>query len=259
MRDSPASPAWFRRHFNEDYLVLYSGRSQEQAEREVGFIVGQLEVRRQESVLDLCCGFGRHLRAFRRRGIRAVGVDLSAALLTVARERLDTELVCADMLQLPFRGGTRGSGGTRGFEVLVNFFTSFGYFESRSDNHRAASEMARVLRPGGRFSLDLMNRDRTLRELAPRTKRRSGQFEIHEERSHDRERDRIDKRIVLHDTRSGDVKKYFESVQLYGEEEISRLLCEVGLEVTEVFGDFADVPFDADSPRMIVTGRRSSA
>ena len=52
---STPSPGWFRQHFNEDYRTLYSGRTQEQADREVEFVVGQLGVTPTDRVLDLCC------------------------------------------------------------------------------------------------------------------------------------------------------------------------------------------------------------
>ncbi len=258
MNDSraPTTSGWFRRHFNADYLVLYSGRTREQADREVEFVVRQLEIAPDETVLDLCCGFGRHLEAFRRRGIPAVGVDLSGPLLSMARQDLqfdvECDLVCADMRQLPFATG--GGGTLGGFAVLVNFFTSFGYFESEEDNLGTAREMARVLRPGGRFSIDLMNRESAVASLVPRSERRDGPFEIHEERAYDG--GRIEKKIRLKDTTTGEVREYFESVRVYREEEIRGLLDGVGLEVDHVFGDFGGAPRDVESPRMIVTGRR---
>lgn len=252
MEISAASPAWFRKHFNEDYLVLYSGRSLAQAEREVEFLVRQLDIRPDETVLDLCCGFGRHLQAFRERGVRAIGADLSATLLSVARRQIDSDLVCADMLELPFAGGPGG------FPVLVNFFTSFGYFESRADNQRAATEMARVLRPGGRFALDLLNPEQTIRTLVPRTERRSGVFEIVEERSYDEDSKRLEKKIALRNTRSGEIREYFESVQTYSEGEIVRMLDGAGLRVGETFGDFDGSSLGPETPRMILTGERRS-
>ena len=44
---------WFLQHFNEDYPILYQGRDQAQADREVEFAVKCLKVRPGESVLDL--------------------------------------------------------------------------------------------------------------------------------------------------------------------------------------------------------------
>lgn len=241
--------AWFRHHFNEDYPILYKRRDQAQADAEVEFTMSELGVRSGEMVLDLCCGFGRHLRAFARRGVAAVGVDLSPVLLQQASRGNRTELVCADMRRLPFVGGERG------FAVVVNFFTSFGYFEGE-ENAAAAREVARVLRPGGRFLLDLMNPEPTLRSLNPRSARNAGPYEIVEERRFDAARRRIEKSIYLCDRRSGEERRYFESVQLYNPEEIRELLFGVGLEISELFGDFTGAPASPDAERLIVTGQK---
>lgn len=248
MSSTPA--AWFRQHFNDDYRTLYSGRTQEQAEAEVAFVVGQLEITPQDLVLDLCCGYGRHLRALAAHGIPVVGVDLSEPLLRQAPRGDGIEIVCADMRRLPFTGGAVG------FTVLVNFFTSFGYFDSDDENRAAAREMARVLRPGGRFLLDLMNLRATTDSLVPRTERSAGPFEVVEERTFDEKRRRLEKHIRLVDTRSGERKEYVESVRVYEEDEIRELLASEGLDVDRVFGDFEGNAAGGNATRMVVTGRR---
>jgi SAM-dependent methyltransferase len=249
---SDPSPAWFRKCFNEDYCTIYSGRGQAEAETEVAFVVRALGIERGEMVLDLCCGFGRHLEAFGRRGIRAVGADLSLALLRQAAPRSARRVVCADMRQLPFRDGAGG------FSVVVNLFTSFGYFETEEENLRAAREMGRVLRPGGRFAMDLHNAVPVMRHLTPRTERRAGPFHLIEERRYDARRRRIEKRVELHREEGGRpcVKEYFESVRLYAADEIAAMLAGAGLAVTRLLGDFTGQPYSDASPRMIVLGRK---
>jgi ubiquinone/menaquinone biosynthesis C-methylase UbiE len=58
-------------------------------------------------VLEVGCGTGSQLAFYRGRGCRAEGVDLSNAMLQVARSRLDAAtLVCrADALRLPYPQG----------------------------------------------------------------------------------------------------------------------------------------------------------
>jgi SAM-dependent methyltransferase len=247
---TPAA-AWFRRHFNDDYTIIYSGRNEREAEREAAFTLRCLGLRPGDLLLDLCCGSGRHLQAFLRFGLRAAGADLSLALLRRAAALSAGRVVSADMRRLPFQGGERG------FAALTSFFTSFGYFEDDTENADAAREIARVLRPGGRFLIDLMNPAPTIQGLAPRSERRAGAFAIVEERSFEAHRRRIEKRITLIDERSGEVRRYLESVRLYEEEEFRELLCASGLEVTRTFGDFGGAALRRESPRLILTGRRS--
>ena len=191
MRSSDPTPGWFRQHFNEDYRAIYQGRDQAQADEEVALVARELKIGRSDTILDLCCGYGRHLNAFAKHGLRATGVDRSLPLLLQVQPSSARRVVCADMRALPFAGGKSG------FSVIVNFFTSFGYFQAEAENSYAARELARVLRPGGRFCMDLMNAKATIRSLEPHTRRVVGLYEVIGERTYDDERRRIEKRITL--------------------------------------------------------------
>ncbi|MGH2767825.1 MAG: ubiquinone/menaquinone biosynthesis methyltransferase [Actinomycetota bacterium] len=90
-------------------------------------------------VLDLACGTGDLCRELRMAGYRAVGFDNSAGMLAAARTRVP--LLLADALSLPVRAG-EADGITCGFAL-----------RNVADLGRLFSEMARVLRPGGRIGL----------------------------------------------------------------------------------------------------------
>src|SRR5699024_1650708 len=132
---------------------LYAHRDEDEAERHVDFVVAHLPAS-PRAVLDLACGGGRHTAALRRRGYRALGVDLSLVLLAHSPS---LPRVAVDMRRLPFSD--------RSFDWVLNFFTSFGYFDDEEENFRVLAEMARTLSPGGGFLLDLLNLDVTLASL----------------------------------------------------------------------------------------------
>ncbi|HEY7135978.1 MAG TPA: ubiquinone/menaquinone biosynthesis methyltransferase [Acidimicrobiia bacterium] len=88
-------------------------------------------------VLDAACGTGDLCRSLLASGHRAVGIDLSAGMLTAAHT--DTPLVRADALVLPLADATL-DGIVCGF-ALRNFVGVEPFF----------TECARVLRPGGRL------------------------------------------------------------------------------------------------------------
>lgn len=261
------SSDWFRDAFKDDYPLLYSARTEDQARIEVECVVRELEISPRDRVLDLCCGHGRHLEAFRRLGIPTTGVDLSLELLSTYRRRDAAErdrvapsrpsLVRADMRALPLR---------ECFDVVVNFFTSFGYFESEDDHAMAARELAGVLRPGGRFCMDLMNPDDAIRSLNPYTERRVGSLTIVERRRYDPRRKRIEKHIRLVDGSLGErsrggppeaaARSYHESVRLFGRHELEELLGRADLRIDRVLGDFSGAPYDGESPRLIAFGTK---
>lgn len=91
-------------------------------------------------VADLGCGSGVYTRLLRARGFDCVGLDITAALLEVGRrETPEIDFVAGDVEALPFAAG-RFDG------VLLS-----GMLHHLPDPAPCAAEVARILRPGGRF------------------------------------------------------------------------------------------------------------
>jgi SAM-dependent methyltransferase len=236
--------AWYREWFGEEYLDLYAHRDRSEAERHVDFVERTLGPPRPRVVLDLACGAGRHTELLAERGYRAVGVDLSLTLL--ARQPALSR-VGGDMRSLPFAGQT--------FGWVLNFFTSFGYFEGERENFRVLEEVVRVLEPGGLFLIDLLNPEPAIRGLKPRERREVDGRRVEIERWYDPRAARINKRIRLASSGRG-AKTFLESVRAYRLEEVANGLAWAGLEVIDRFGSFCGEPYSAASERMILVARK---
>lgn len=97
-------------------------------------------------VLDVACGSGNAAIAAARCGADAVGIDYVPALLARGRRRVDAEglriaLLEGDAEAIPFP--------EESFDAVLSVFGSM-----FAPNHRqAASELARVTRPGGKIGL----------------------------------------------------------------------------------------------------------
>src|SRR6478752_6696029 len=97
-------------------------------------------------VLDVATGSGNAAIAAARRGCEAVGVDYVPALLQrgrvrAAAEHLDVEFVEGDAENLPFPDAS--------FDAVLSIYGAM----FAPDHDRAAAELARVCRPGGRIAL----------------------------------------------------------------------------------------------------------
>jgi len=106
-------------------------------------------------VLDLCCGPGVYLVPLAQRGFHVTGVDLSPAMVAEARRRCAAsaaraEIIEGDMLHFVRPGA---------FDVVVNMFSSFGYFEDDADNDQVLANVFTSLRSGGRLLIEVFGKE----------------------------------------------------------------------------------------------------
>ncbi|NUQ34540.1 MAG: class I SAM-dependent methyltransferase [Planctomycetaceae bacterium] len=245
MKQIKQQPPWYVAAFGPHYLKVYAHRDERDASRAVACAERALGISPATRLLDLCCGAGRHLRLF---NAKTVGLDLSLPLLAHARrEGVNAPLVRGDMRTLPFAGGN--------FDVVVNLFTSFGYFDD-DGNLTVLQEIARVLRPGGQAMLDLINPPHTLARLEAQSEERRDGMTLFIERAFDAVGKRLVKTVkIAFDDGSPEVR-YQESVRIYEQPELDSLLTRAGLAALKRLGSFDGAPFDISSPRQIVIAGR---
>jgi SAM-dependent methyltransferase len=235
---------WFEEYFGEDYLRIYQYRDETEAERAVELITSFLGGREISAVLDLGCGAGRHSKVLCERWW-TVGLDLSAALLRIARrESPEAPYVRADMRELPFA--------SESFDLVVNLFTSFGYFEDDSESERVLSRLCSALRRGGTLVIDFLNAAQVRGNLVPYDERVANGITIEERRVISPDDRFVEKTIRLR----GRGKEYIERVRLLSAVDLERMLDAAGFDAVARVGDYGGGEWSADSPRTIVFGRR---
>jgi len=249
-----APERWWESFFGPDYLVLYGAElTPKRSAREVEGIMRAIGLKPGESVLDVCCGFGRHMRWLQALGMRVTGLDLSPVQLSLARETAGLSaplrLVRGDSRRLPF---------TSAFDAALCLYTSVGYF-SDADNLRQIREVARVLKPGGRLFLDNQNPVRVLRNLRPerRIEDPATGAAVVERLEYDPATRRVYSRKEL--TTPGGRRAHWFVLRAYHADEMAGLLEQCGLAVQATYGDFDLRPYGDDTERLILTARKERA
>jgi len=245
----PPETDWPVAFFDDDYLRIYRPKmTPERTGAEAAFIAGALDAPAGAELLDLGCGFGRHALALARLGYRVTGLDfneryLGIAAADAAAAGVAVEWRQGDMRALPFAGA---------FDAVYSFFTSFGYYGD-AENEQVLAGVARALRPGGRFLVDMVNRDRILAHPDLRTwaQREDGALFV-EEVELDLRVSRVVSRQRLIDPKGGpQVTKEF-SLRVYTCAELTALLARQGLRVTDVWGGAEREPYGPESRRLVM-------
>lgn len=220
---------WWRKLFNALYVKTDGDvvENIENTRREVDFIVAAAAIQPHSTILDLCCGQGRHSLELARRGFRNVtGVDRSRYLVRLARKRAQGE-----GLQVVFKEGDARNPRLpeSSFDCVAIMGNSFGYFSNKQDDERVLTSVGKILRPSGQLVLDITDGA----YMAEHFERRSWEWidEHHfvcRERSISQDGERlISREVIVHDE-MGVIADQFYAERLYTKASITRLLEKTG-------------------------------
>ncbi len=142
--------AWFESWFDSRYYpLLYDHRNEEDAKHFLSKLTATHLTERDSTVLDACCGRGRHSGKLHELGFNVTGFDLSAQSIEEAKASYPGINFLVHDLREPLP--------LREFDYVLNLFTSFGYFEDPQDDAKAFNALSEVVKPGGLLVIDFMN------------------------------------------------------------------------------------------------------
>jgi SAM-dependent methyltransferase len=230
---------WTGDYFTEEYLLKYRPRQEgKQTRDEVTFLIKALGLKIEDKVLDIACGYGRHVNELWKRGITAYGIDNNPLYIEEAKKgagHFDIE----DM---------------RTFYLLnmdhaYCFFTSFGYFNDL-DNQKVLDHAAAAIK--SKFLIHLRNREWLMRNFV------ENQWDSYADHTELTKRNfnlltsRMETEIVYWP--SG--KKVTQSIRFYTLAEITGMFKKAGLRVKNVYGGIDFSEYHIDSEWCIVIGEK---
>ena len=202
-------------------------------------------------VLDLACGPGRHAAALAKKGFRVTGVDLSPFLLKKAVGLASSESVDVEWVREDMRSFVR----PESFNLVINMFTAFGYFDDTQDDIDVLRNMHRNLRAGGVLVIDVMGKECLARKFLSTisTELADGRLLVQRHEICDDWTRVKNQWIIIEDTRATTFR--FETAVYSGQEVKDRLLA-VGFGDVELFGGLDRSEYGLDARRLVAVARK---
>jgi len=212
---------------------------------QVDGIINLLNIEAGAKILDLCCGIGRHSLEFARRGYQVTGVDRTKFYLDKAERQAKAEDLEIEFINEDMRAFSRNNA----FDVVINMFTSFGYFEDADDDRRVVENVYRSLKSNGKFLIEVMGKELIARDFRERDWNEFNDFIILEERKLLNNWEKIESRwIVVKDDQQVEHKFV---LRLYSALELSSLLKQCGFSNVEVYGSLEGIDYDHRAKKLI--------
>ena len=222
-------------------------------------IFEEFNVPKCSRILDVSCGIGRHSIPLAGRGYDVLGLDLSPLFIANARATAKARKVnshakfrVADVRKVASVLKTE-----QPFDVLLNLWSSHGYYGEEEDVRMFSALRSRATR-NGLLVDDTVNRDYLATNPQAKTVDTVGDLELHERRQFDPETS-WNESIWSFYMRSGRELKLKAKVRfrhrVYSLHELRALLASAGWRYVKSYGEFDLTPFKPDSKRIIACCR----
>ena len=238
---------WFEDWFDSEYYhILYQDRDEAEAKAFLNMLRQKLHFQNHHTILDLACGRGRHTNYLASLDMNITGYDLSASSIKYATETAlhPVNFGVRDM---------RENFGDNEFDIILNLFTSFGYFENESENLQVMHNISKALKPNGIVVIEYLNPNEVIKNIVHQESKHIENitFEI----SKSIKGSFVHKNIAFN--HNGEDHAHTEKVMLIHKKQFEKYFNLTNLTLLNVFGDHQFSPYlEATSSRMILVAQK---
>jgi len=214
---------WFESWFDTSYYyILYAHRDYSEAQKFIQNITTVLNLKKDDILLDLGCGKGRHAIYLNSLGFNVVGADLSKNSIQYAKQFENKSL---KFIEHDMRKPLKST-----YNAIFNLFTSFGFFEDDNEDIAVLQHIKNALKPNGVAVIDFMNVEKVISNLVPEeTQTIKGiTFKI---------RRYVQQNFIVKEINFDD-HTYYEKVKILDLPKIKKYLSAVNFKIKHIFGNY---------------------
>jgi 2-polyprenyl-3-methyl-5-hydroxy-6-metoxy-1,4-benzoquinol methylase len=234
---------WFDSKY---YHILYKNRNHKEAKVFIKKLLKHINLNSYSKVLDAGCGKGRHSIEIEKLGHKVTGIDLSNNSIKFAKKFENSNL--------KFKVHDISKPLNTEFDVVLNLFTSFGYYEREKDLEILLS-LEKNLKDNGIGVIDFLNIKTVKVNLVKDEQVIIDDLKFNIKR-------KINKISVTKEISFNDKNKEYkfkESVNTLSLKDFEEYFKKTNLEIIELFGDYDLNQFvEKKSPRLIIIFKKKS-
>lgn len=238
------NPAWYKTWFDTPfYHTLYQDRNIAEAQHFLQNLVENLPIKPQDRIMDIACGRGRHALFLAEQGFQVTGTDLSPNSISYAQQEAKRRKLNAAFYVHDMRNKAQEKA-----DVVLNVFTSIGYFEDVADNTKAIQAFYDNLVDGGIAVIDFLHVPQVKKNWVSDEVVTKGGIEFTLKRTF--EKDWIKKDILF--SHEGNAYAFTERVRALTRDDFEQICSTVGFHITKVFGNYSLKPFDTKTAERLI-------
>ena len=243
---------WFKSWFDSKYYhILYKNRNTQEAHFLIKNLVNLLIPDKNSLFLDLGCGSGRHSIELNKMGYKVDGIDLSTKSLEIAKpfENSRLKFIRADFRKLDFENK---------YDIILNLFTSFGYFDKENEHAQVFKQIFKSLKNNGHFVIDFLNTKKAVKNIS----KTNPQQTIHVDNIEFRIKKTYDNNFIYKNIEivdSGKKISFSEKVKIITLDKFLKYFDGLNIHLEYQFGDYKLSNFDENnSDRLILIFKKKN-